>query len=98
MKRGITQIENGQLECLKYLHEINAPIDARTFVTAKKKHQSECVKYLREINAPTDIKALEDDDRKSYAKCIKYLRENNLPIASCTSQDVWLSPRFDTFL
>ena len=74
---------NGNLECLKYLHENNCPWSATTCRFAAMYGELECLKYLHENNCPWDETtysyAAIHAARYNQLDCLEYLQENGCP-------------------
>ena len=76
--------KNGDLECLKYLHENGCPWDADATRMAAAHGHLECFKYLHENGCPWENETLLEAQNLAaehgYLECLKYIHENGCPL------------------
>jgi len=73
--------EDGDLETIKYLYEIGAPVNERACENAAKKGHLDCLKYLHETaKAPWDSDAVREAHKRNHTDCLQYLLDNDCPL------------------
>ena len=70
---------NGQLECLKYLHEHGCPWDEETCWYAAKNGHLECLKYAHEQGCPWNVWTCWYAAKYGHLECLKYAHEHGCP-------------------
>lgn len=67
---------NGHLNCLRYLHENNCPIDKRTSYYAVKNGHIDCLKYIFENNLEYDSFTTAWAASNGHLNCLQYAHSN----------------------
>lgn len=71
---------HGNLECLKYLHNIGCSWDHTVCINAAKNGHLDCLKYALENGCPIDGQAYGAAKKYNQTTCLNYLINNNCPI------------------
>jgi len=72
--------ENGHIECLRFLHNIGCPWDARTCEAAAKGGQLLCLKYAHENRCPWDRSVSSMACLRGHLDCLRYCYEKRTPM------------------
>jgi hypothetical protein len=67
---------NGDLNCLKYLHENNCPWSVITCSNAAERGHLDCLKYAHENGCPWNTTTFAWAAQNGHLDCLKYLHEN----------------------
>jgi hypothetical protein len=71
--------ERGQLECLRYLLQQNAPVDATACMRAAGAGELECLTLLHEHGAPWDTWTCAYAAARGNLACLRYAHEHGAP-------------------
>ena len=70
---------NGNLECLKFAHEIGCHWDEETCTQAAINGQLECLRYAYENGCPSNKETCTRAAINGNLECLKYAHENGCP-------------------
>lgn len=71
--------KNGNIDCLKYLHEQGCPLTAHSTTNAAEQGHLDCLIYLHENNCKWTSSAYKGAVKKNRTSCISYLVDNECP-------------------
>ena len=72
-------VENGHIDCLKYLHENGCSWSTETCNKAAENGHIDCLKYLHENGCPWSTETCNKAAQYGHLYCLKYLHQNGCP-------------------